>query len=760
MAILRCSVLVSFLALLGPITLPGQPVVHFDGTVPVLRDGHTLRMPWAGGLNFVHASTMDLDQDGHDDLVLFDRGGHVVVTLLNDGLPGQASYTHTRAYDHVHPFDSIPSWLLLRDYNCDGQMDIFTGGPQQGMAVYRNTGHVNGVPTFSLVTPQIWYDWVFSNGSTQYVNLYVPNIDMPGLVDVDGDGDLDILSFGLASTTMSYVKNMSMELYGTCDSLTFRQGNFCWGFFAEDASDNTVMLDVPCPFNVPNPEIGTAPEGGITPDEERAHLGSTVTPLDLNGDGLLDLLVGDVSFNNLVALYNGGAPDLAFMTAAETYWPENDTPVDMPTFPGACHIDLNNDGARDLLVSPHATAQAESVQSMWYYRNTGSDQAPAFTLDRRDLIQGEMIDLGEGAYPVFFDHDGDGLMDLVVGNHGYFDPGALYTSRLALLRNVGTATAPAFELVTTDYMGLGTSGLGLGLYPAFGDLDGDGDLDMYVGDLSGQIHYYANVSTGPVAQFQLVQPSITQSTGAVLDVGQASTPQLFDLDNDGLLDLIVGEHNGNLNYYRNTGSATAPAWTLVTDSLGGVDTRTFVGSPGYSVPHFYRTPEGETQLLVGTRDGWVYAYRGIDGNLDGTFELVDDRYPGLRDGYRSSPAVYDLDGDGLLEVVVGNSRGGLTMWRSGGPTGTAPGPHRPRGFGMHPNPASTNVVLEVAVAPPAGSVWVVHNAVGQEVLRARPDGLRTVLALHGLASGLYHVRLEGADAGAAQRLVVLPHTDR
>ncbi len=73
-----------------------------------------------------------------------------------------------------------------------------------------------------------------------------------------------------------------------------------------------------------------------------------------------------------------------------------------------------------------------------------------------------MLEFGEGAYPVPFDHNGDGLMDLIVANNGYFHPSGDHVGKLALLENVGTPTAPAFNMVTDDYMGLSTSGIGNG----------------------------------------------------------------------------------------------------------------------------------------------------------------------------------------------------------------------------------------------------------------------------------------------------------
>ncbi|MCB0779375.1 MAG: hypothetical protein KDC03_07565, partial [Flavobacteriales bacterium] len=56
-------------------------------------------------------------------------------------------------------------------------------------------------------------------------NLFVTQVDVPGIVDVDGDGDLDVLTFSIFGSYMEYHKNLSMELYGTCDSLTFEVRN-------------------------------------------------------------------------------------------------------------------------------------------------------------------------------------------------------------------------------------------------------------------------------------------------------------------------------------------------------------------------------------------------------------------------------------------------------------------------------------------------------------------------------------------------------
>ena len=154
-----------------------------------------------------------------------------------------------------------------------------------------------------------------------------------------------------------------------------------------------------------------------------------------------------------------------------------------------------------------------------------------------DFLQNEMLETGQGACPVFFDYNADGLMDIVVA-HGVYDAGIPgIVSRLSLYKNTGTATAPAFQLMDEDYASLSNYNLFFPIAATFGDLDGDGDQDMIIGDFAGNIHYFNN-SAGPgnTASFLLTTPVYMG-----IDVGNNATPQLVDLDNDGLLDLVIGK---------------------------------------------------------------------------------------------------------------------------------------------------------------------------------------------------------------------------
>ena len=101
---------------------------------------------------------------------------------------------------------------------------------------------------------------------------------------------------------------------------------------------------------------------------------------------------------------------------------------------------------------------------------------------------------------------------------------------------------------------------------------------------------------------RLRTPIYTVRTGTAnpwdgIDVGTYSTPTFADIDGDGDLDLVVGENDGNLNYYENTGTASDPIYTARTGTANpwdGID----VG--GYSNPTFADIDgDGDLDLVVG-----------------------------------------------------------------------------------------------------------------------------------------------------------------
>lgn len=742
------------LLLLLPCELLGQGTLIFDPNIPVTAQGSPLHLAWAGGANSIQMGKIDLDGDGVKDLMLFDRSGDKVITLLNSGSPGLGGYTVTREFDDVYPFKQLHDWALLYDYDCDGLEDIMSYS-QAGFSVYRNTSE-NGQLSFEMATFRVNSNYVSSNGNPVYANLYVSQVDLPAFTDVDSDGDMDVLTFSLLGSYVEYHKNLSQEIYGHCDSLTYEVANKCWGFFAENFSDNSVTLNVPCSFNVPAPEMPGAPGQPIFHEPtDRAHAGSTLLSIDLDGTGTKDLLIGDISFNNLVGLYNGGTITSSLMTVEDTLFPGYDESVDLPIFPGAFYVDVDNDGLKDLIVSPNTNSLAQNFRSIWFYKNNGTNDHPQFDFQMQNVLQDRMIEFGEGAYPVAFDENGDGLMDIIVSNHGYFMPGNIYQGQFALLRNVGTIDAPAFDIVATDYMNLSDLQL-QSMYPAFGDVDGDGDKDMYVGDLQGRLHFFRNNATGPIAQFELIQANILDASGQILDVGQYAAPQLYDLDDDDLLDLVIGERNGNLNYYRNTGTATTPEWTLISDTLGAVSTVEWWNITGHSTPLIFTNDDGEKEILLGSESGWIYHYDAIDGNLGGTWNLVDSMHLGIYEGHRTALLLHDFNNDGANDMVIGNGRGGLSFWSSDPSisTGDISNLNNTDIFTISPNPASDRLVLLLNDPSVLGSNWILMNNLGQVVRKMPINDLRSELTLEEIEAGAYIIRTDGIN-NTSQRVMVI-----
>ena len=121
-----------------------------------------------------------------------------------------------------------------------------------------------------------------------------------------------------------------------------------------------------------------------------------------------------------------------------------------------------------------------------------------------------------------------------------------------------------------------------------------------VGDIQGRLYYYENDPVDGIASFTLSTTQVTDNNGAIIDVGQFATPQLFDVDNDGILDMLIGERNGNVNYYSNLGTVNNPSWSLQNDSIGGVVVTEFWNIIGHSVPFMFLNEQGEREMLVGS----------------------------------------------------------------------------------------------------------------------------------------------------------------
>ncbi len=714
-------------------------------TVPVMINTQTLLFPWSGGINYGQFSDIDLNQDGTMDLFVFDRTGNKITTYINTGTPNQVDYKLAPQY--VWDFPLLHDWVLMRDYNCDGKMDIFTAysGSSPGISVWKNISTLATGLQFQLVANPIKSN-VTPNSTNSLQTLWVTNVDIPAIRDVDNDGDLDVLTYEGSGVHVEFHRNMSKENFGTCDSLKFRLQTSCWGDFAENTLNANLTLNDTCPA----PPITNGNPNNDYSVQHNLHNGSCLECINVNNDNDQDILIGDISNQYMTYGKNGGDSAFAKMDSVDTRYPNYDSTLTMFIWNCAFHVDVDNDGKKDLIMCPNASNSSENHKSCWYYHNTGTNTNVKAQFVKDNFLQDEMIELGEGSFPRFFDYDADGDQDLFIGNYGYYNSSGTYPSKIALYKNIGTTNTPSFKLLTDDFINLYASTSNIVCpVPTFGDLDGDGDKDLIIGDATGKLHYYRK-DPGPADNFVFVSNNYMG-----IDVGNYSTPQLVDVDRDGKLDLLIGEQSGNVNYYHNIGTTTVANFALTTPLFGNVIVNQTGFTTGYSVPYLWDN-SGTYTLLVGSERGFLFRFDNIDGNLTGNFTLTDSLYVTSREGLRIAPWMGLLNNDTLPDLIIGNYSGGVSLFFGDLLNGVDQFGIPSSEFGIFPNPTSTNFTLTNSLhQTDLPATFTILNMAGQIVLQKEIISSTEQIDVSEFSAGIYICSLQGKSGVVSHRKLVI-----
>ncbi len=308
---------------------------------------------------------------------------------------------------------------------------------------------------------------------------------------------------------------------------------------------------------------------------------------------LLNELKQAVSVNELkkalgaVAIFFGIAATQS--VSAQTFAPPVNNPFgldsvayySMPAF-----ADLDGDGDLDLLVG-------EEYGRMQYFQNTGTASSPQFAAPVLNPFG-----IKDSSYfylkPTFVDIDDDGDQDLFLGD--FYNAGG---TGFKFLKNSGTATSPQFDAPVTNPFGANV--LGITTLPTFVDLDGDGDFDLMVGGILGTMEYFENTGSKSAPQFgaSQVNPFGLTNTYYFAD------PAFADLDNDGDMDLLVGEYYGVLQYFENTGTAAAPQFAAPQANPFGLSATYDSAFPVFAD----LDNDGDKDLLVGEYGGAMQYFK-------------------------------------------------------------------------------------------------------------------------------------------------------
>jgi uncharacterized protein (DUF2141 family) len=431
-----------------------------------------------------------------------------------------------------------------------------------------------------------------------FAGVDVGSSSAPAFADLDGDGDQDAL-VGETYNTIKYFKNTGTALAPV---------------FAE-------QLDAANPFN--GVDVGVL---------------STLAFADLDGDGDQDATVGEY-FGTLRYFKNSGTA-LAPVFAEQVNGDNPFAGVDVGSSSAPTFADLDEDGDQDAIVG-------EDNGTLRCFKNMGTALAPVFEEQSGAANPLNGLDAGSLSFPAFADLDGDGDLDVLVGNSYGF---------LSYFRNTGTALAPVFVEQT------GAANPFDGVYvdgyrgaPAFADLDSDGDKDLVVGEGTGTLKYLKNTSTAlPLTQ--------TEQTGAAnpfngVDVGYDSLPALADLDADGDLDAAIGEYSGRVYYFKNTGTPLAPVFVEQTDS----NPLSLVSISSNRIQPLFADPDrdGDQDVVIADLDGDRLFYYKNTGTALAPVFVQEPSVPDTFDGDFNTAAIADLDGDGDLDTVAGESYGKL-----------------------------------------------------------------------------------------------------
>ncbi len=542
-----------------------------------------------------------------------------------------------------------------------------------------------------------------STGPLELAFLGGFNAPRPQLVDVDGDGDLDLL--------------------------------------VQEVTGSVALFER---ISLPRAERGEPAPSGVarglpqfrfrTSRYADLDVGEWYRFADVDQDGDLDLLAEQPYsyikyYRNDASPGSGPAPIPNFVLAADTLKDTDGQPIfsDRQNIPQLGDLDCNR--RSDLLIG-----RLDGTVARYEAEPASGANAPAFRLVAHEF-EGIRIVGQQGTIPgqmdpgafrpgpsmhgantmALADHDLDGDLDLFWGD--FFEPGLL------LLENTGTCPAPNFRgspvqfphgnpILTSGYnaptfgqtkqpaateLVLGVLGgafnplrtssenlyylrstpaggwelesrrllpmldIGSESVPAAVDMDADGDLDLLLankidpGDLKTSRLYFIE-NTGSATR-----PAFTVRKPLALPPRFHYAPAFGDLDGDGRPDLILGQWAARLGWYRGTGAGFEPLDTAFVTITRGSNTVPALGD---------LDGDGDLDLMVGESSGWLNYYRNVGSKAGPQFALVSDEFGGIKVGRRSAPLLLDLDGDDDLDLLVGSELDGLVTFRNVGTRST------------------------------------------------------------------------------------------
>ena len=583
----------------------------FDTMAGAATQSFAAKQDFATGVNPRSVTVGDLNGDGKLDLAGANVGSNTVSVLLNTTAPGASTPSFATRQDFAT--GAGPVSVSVGDVNGDGKLDLAVANFNSNtVSVLLNTTSP-GAATPSFAVKQ---DVATSEGP-----IYVTSGDL------NGDGNLDLAVVDLLSNTVSMLLNTTAP--GAATTSFAAKQDFATGDGPVSVTLGDLNRDgkldlavVNFNFNTVSVLLNATATGAATlsfatkQDFDTGDGPVSVTNVDLNGDGKLDLAVANFNSNTMSVLFNTNAPGAATPSfAVKEDFATGDGPISVTVG------DLSGDGRFDLAV---VNFNSDTVSVLLNTTAPGA-ATPSFAAKQ---------DFATGASPVFVtvgDLNGDGQLDLALLNLNSntvsvllntTDPG-MATPSFAVKQDIATGSSPRSVKV--------------------GDLNGDGKLDLAVANVGSNTVSVLLNTTAPgasTASFAAKQDFATGANPVFVTVG--------DLNRDGKLDLAVVNINSNtVSVLLNT---TAPG----------------AATPSFAAKQDFATGDGPVSVSVGDLNGdgkldlavanlistvSVLFNTTASGAATSSFAVKQDFATG--DGPRSV-TIGDVNGDGKLDLAVVN----------------------------------------------------------------------------------------------------------